>query len=357
MKSKIDIACEWAIATANNPAHGYDNVDRHGPDFDCASFVQHAWRAAGINIDAGGTASFHTHAFEVGFIDVTSQINLKTGEGTKKGDIWINPNDHIAMVIDNNRNFAEALSNELGGSTGGEAGDQTGREILIQPWHDNSPYWSIVIRWPEIGLDKSTVTTSNSYLTESQMRNNALYVAAYLLNNGWTLQAIAGILGNMEHESTINSGIWQNLDEGNLSGGLGLTQWTPASKLINWATENGYESFIDIDCQLNRILWEVANGEQYFGSTAYPSPSTFKAFTIGTNSPYEMACIFAWNYERSWVVLYGTEEEKFNLREQRGGSAEKWFTYLSGFDFSGGSGASSKKRGLSRILYFALASE
>lgn len=47
------------------------------------------------------------------------------------------------------------------------------------------------------------------------------------------------MLGNMETESTINPGIWQSLNSGNASGGFGLTQWTPATKYINWANNNG----------------------------------------------------------------------------------------------------------------------
>ena len=356
MSSKIDIACEWAINTANNPEHGYDNVDRQGPDYDCASFVQNAWRAAGVEIAAPGTASFHTFAIQAGFVDVTANVNTETGEGARKGDILVVHREHVAMVIDDNLNIAEALGNENGESTGGQTGDQTGSEILVQPWRQNNPPWEYVVRWPELSADKTTVTTSNTYINETQMKNNALYVAAYMLARGWTLNAIAGMLGNMQHESRVNSGIWQSLREGNLNGGLGLVQWTPATVLINWATENGYEDYLDIDCQLNRILYEVENSIQYYASDTYPNPSTFAEFTTSILSPYELACSFAWNYERSWTVLYGTEIEKLALREQRGGAAESWFTFLSGFDFSG-SVINNNKGKLSRILFLALASE
>lgn len=54
-------------------------------------------------------------------------------------------------------------------------------------------------------------TIGNFYLTESQMRGNAIEVYNYFTEKGWTLNAIAGILGNMEKESNINPGLWQSL--------------------------------------------------------------------------------------------------------------------------------------------------
>ena len=73
-------------------------------------------------------------------------------------------------------------------------------------------------------------TISNNYLTEAQMQGNALEVWKYFSGKGWTLNAIGGILGNMEKESNINPGLWQSLKEGNYSGGYGLVQWTPATQ-------------------------------------------------------------------------------------------------------------------------------
>ena len=45
--------------------------------------------------------------------------------------------------------------------------------------------------------------TSN-HLTLEQMKINAEYIAKSLLSSGWTLQAICGMLGNMQSESSIN---------------------------------------------------------------------------------------------------------------------------------------------------------
>ena len=77
-------------------------------------------------------------------------------------------------------------------------------------------------------------TISNNYLTESQMQGNALEVYNFFSARGWTLNAISGMLGNMERESNINPGLWQSLDYGNYSGGYGLVQWTPATNYTDW---------------------------------------------------------------------------------------------------------------------------
>lgn len=84
-------------------------------------------------------------------------------------------------------------------------------------------------------------TIGNFYLSESQMQDNAYEVYSFFSGRGWTLNAIAGILGNMESESNINPGVWQNLDSYNYNLGFGLVQWTPATNYTNWATNNGYE--------------------------------------------------------------------------------------------------------------------
>ena len=82
--------------------------------------------------------------------------------------------------------------------------------------------------------------SGNKYLSQEEMENNAKEIYTYFKDKGWTLNAIAGVLGNMQQESTINPGLWQSLKEYNYSGGFGLVQWTPATKYTNWAVANGY---------------------------------------------------------------------------------------------------------------------
>lgn len=167
-------------------------------------------------------------------------------------------------------------------------------------------------------------------LTTAQMRVNATYIYSALIDKGWTVNAVAGLLGNMQHESALNPGRWQSDNVGATSSGYGLVQWTPATKYINWCTEQGYSDPSTMDHNIARILYEVENNEQYIKTSGYPL--SFKEFTQSTETPYYLACAFAWNYERSYTVLYGTEAEKEALRQKRGGAADDWYTYLTGVD-------------------------
>ena len=175
-----------------------------------------------------------------------------------------------------------------------------------------------------------SIYTESSTLTQSQMETNAAYIYSALTDAGWTPEAIAGILANMQHESALNPGRWQSDNVGATSSGYSLVQWTPATKYLNWCASEGYSDPSEMDTALARILWELANGEQYGKTSAYPL--TFAQFTQSTESPYYLACAFAWNYERSAVVIYGTEAEKEALRQRRGGAAETWYKYLTGVE-------------------------
>lgn len=150
------------------------------------------------------------------------------------------------------------------------------------------------------------LTISNAYLTQAQMDGNAQYIANWLSAKGWTRNSIAAILGNMQRESNINPGLWESLLYGNTSGGYGLTQWTPASKYLSWAQERGYPYGSDysnaeayINGQLQRIVWEVENNQQWIATSAFNF--SFSAFTKSTQTAAYLTEAFLKNYERAGV--------------------------------------------------------
>lgn len=325
--TKIDMAVEWAVSIANDDSHGYDQIDRWGPDYDCSSLIIQAWENAGVPVKTNGatyTGDMVNVFIKAGFVDVTQTINLATGEGLEKGDVcW--KSGHVEMMCSKTQLVGAHIS-ENGTIYADYKGDQNGEEINVTNYY-NSP-WTKVLRYPggssdtslpSVGVDE--VITSNQYLEIDDMKINATYIAQYLLSKGWTLEAVAGILGNMQTESTINPGLWEGRDSGNTSGGFGLVQWTPATKLINWANSNQLD-YMDIDTQLKRILWEVENngGDQWYATSAYPE--SFEEFTQSTESPEYLASAFLKNYERA-----GVEKE-----EQRQSQARYWYTYLSNID-------------------------
>ena len=166
-------------------------------------------------------------------------------------------------------------------------------------------------------------TIGNFYLTETQMQGNAAEVRNFFAGKGWSLNAIAGMLGNMESESNINPGIWQSLEEGNYDGGFGLVQWTPATNYTDWATENGY-SITDPQGQMIWIDTMTVPFGQWIATSQYNM--SFNEFKASTQTPEYLASAFLKNFERAG------EEVEADRRSQ----ARKWYEYLSGSSGGGG---------------------
>lgn len=156
---------------------------------------------------------------------------------------------------------------------------------------------------------------TNEYLNDTEQQNNATEFYNYLAPLGWTVNALAGMLGNIEVESTINPGLWQGRHEGNLDGGFGLVQWTPARNFIEWAGE----TYATGERQCERFIYELQNGLQYYATADYPL--SFREFSQSTNPDIAyLVRAFEYNYERAG-------DPDIPLRESNG---LKWYQYLSG---------------------------
>lgn len=164
----------------------------------------------------------------------------------------------------------------------------------------------------------SASSISSTSLTQSQMELNATYIYKYLTAKGWTKNAIAGMLGNMEAESTLNPGRWQSDDVGNTSGGYGLVQWTPATKYIDWCNDRGYTDYSTMDSNLSRIIYELENNLQWIPTDNYNY--SFEQFSKSNASVEILASAFLKNYERAGV----------EVEETRRTNARKWYEYLNG---------------------------
>lgn len=158
----------------------------------------------------------------------------------------------------------------------------------------------------------------NFYLNDEQQKMNAEYLWGFFSARGWTLNAVSGMLGNMETESTINPGIWQSLDPSHPQPwGFGIVQWTPSTKYTDWCTANGL-LYTEMDSNLLRIVYEVENNIQWIQTLDYPL--TFEDFTVSEEPPYYLAMAFLRNYERPADMN----------QPWRGTQANKWYEYLSG---------------------------
>lgn len=163
--------------------------------------------------------------------------------------------------------------------------------------------------------------TSNSGLDLAGMTLNATYIVNYFtqkpVGEAWTMNAICGVLGNMQAESTINPGRWEGGNVGNTAGGFGLVQWTPTTKFSDWATANGYHDHTHMNGQVARIDWEVANNVQWYNNP----PMTLYEFTQSNLPPYDLAMLFLKHYE---IPLEPNQP-------QRGENANMWYEAFTGF--------------------------
>lgn len=144
-------ADEWAVSIARDDSHGYNqatdgNGSRWGPDYDCSSIVISAYKHAGLPLQSTYTGNMKADFLKNGFRDVTDKVNLATGAGMEPGDVLLNEKHHTALYIGNGQ-MVEATGNEMGGIVGGKPGDQTGREITINPYRNFGAGWDCVLRY------------------------------------------------------------------------------------------------------------------------------------------------------------------------------------------------------------------
>ena len=154
--------------------------------------------------------------------------------------------------------------------------------------------------------------SGNRYLSQAEMENNAQMFYSRMSAYGFSLNAIAGMLGNIQTESGINPGIWESLDP--YEGGYGLVQWTPYTKYSEWAGSNWLDNG-DKECE--RILFEFANGIQYYPTESYPISAS--QFMTSNLSPEDLASAFLYNYERP---------ASYASNQTRRSQARAWYNYL-----------------------------
>ena len=155
--------------------------------------------------------------------------------------------------------------------------------------------------------------SGNRYLSLSEMQNNVDIIHYYFRSQGWSDNAIAAMLGNMQSESTINPGIWEGLEE--FKGGYGLVQWTPYTNYSNWAGD-GWED--NGQKEMERIIYELNNGLQWISTSKYPM--SFETFTTSEDTPSELAQVWLYNYERPQVKPQPIRSTRANY----------WYQYITG---------------------------
>lgn len=286
--ASIQTAYEWAIEKCNAPNIGYSQANRMEKTvngityYDCSSFIWFALKAGGFDVvkaNGGSTWAFTTGTM-ANALRLLGFTKMGTAQPWKPGDILIRT-EHTEMAFDSNHTMG-AHSSKV----------PLEQQVSINSNPSSASSWLEL--WRYGGGAETNWIKGNRYLSTGEMQINAQIIFNTLLLKGWTKNAIAGMLGNMQKESTINPGIWQNLNP-NPSLGWGLVQWTPSTNFTDWAEANGYANN-DGDAQLIWIDTVTASVGQWIPTTQYPE--TFGEFKVSTQTPEYLADCFLKNFER-----------------------------------------------------------
>ena len=120
----------------------------------------------------------------------------------------------------------------------------------------------------------------SKYLTYVGGKNNQQTVCLSLLATGFSNEAVAGLLANINAESGFRT---EALGDSGTS--IGLCQWHAGryNALKNYCKER----FKTVECQLDYLLYELRNGEK----------NSFKILQ-GKNTAYQMTTLFCQSFER-----------------------------------------------------------
>lgn len=147
--ARVNRFVELMKAMAADNSHGYDQAHRWGEygDYDCSSLVIHCLREAGFDTgDATYTGNMRSNLVENGW-------EWRTSIGAEEkhaGVVLLSEKHHTAAMISTTQ-LAQASINENGGITGGQPGDQTGKEMLVRDYYDY-PWDGVLIPTPWVRL-------------------------------------------------------------------------------------------------------------------------------------------------------------------------------------------------------------
>lgn len=185
---------------------------------------------------------------------------------------------------------------------------------------------------------------SDVYLNQQHRDENARLIADYLMNLGWTREAVAGILGNMDVESSMNPALiegrgYHTLPDNNTvlaittQTGVGLVQWTgttptaPAGqKLASFAIRYN-KNWYDGELQCFRLEREYDEDLQFDHGTVDGVSWDWQTYVVSTETPEQLAKVWQYLYERGGTDTQ-TRQQKARYYYRIIGMKKAWLFYL-----------------------------
>lgn len=329
----INAAYTWAVTCCSLPYVGYSQAYRNQQTvngityYDCSSFINYALLAGGWATPgyAPSSNSFTTYTMEgvlqgLGFtqVDPTGLI--------LPGDIGVS-DTHTEMCYKQGTGSAvfmgahtdnAPLANQV--SIGSSGGNVDYQRTFPRLWRYGEGASG------EVG--HTWIVGGNSEYFEDygdKQKNNAACIFSYFYFKGWTINAIAGLCGNIMQESKFNPAL---IEIGGT--GHGLVQWTPPSNLYDvldvlFGSHDDWEDGTK-QCDVLYAEYQESTGEAHRGIEPQWYPSSYssmdwKTWAHSTIDPGELALIFQSNYERPAAI-----------HQERAEFARKWYEYLSTID-------------------------
>lgn len=198
MGNRVDNVVRYALSIANDDTHGYSQINRWGPDYDCSSFVIECYNHEGIPVKVNGatyTGNMLSAFLKSGFHLINPDI-----EPLQPGDVLLNVQHHTAMYIGNNQVVQATIAEN--GTIDGVTGDQTGKEIGIYPYY-NYP-WDYFLRYTEkLSPDDEIQTDPNEFINYGPSLFESVKLP--VLKQGYYGPAVCAIQGALRYHGFLKA--------------------------------------------------------------------------------------------------------------------------------------------------------
>lgn len=183
--------------------------------------------------------------------------------------------------------------------------------------------------WHYVTTDAPGWTTPYS----SDQTDNASEVWNKLRQAGWTENACAGVLGNFQHESYINPGQWEIGYNYSMTRGMGLGQWTPATKVSDFVGSTNHDAMANGDAQMNLLLSTPSQfasninpdgTNTYYNESGLPYITSMAEYSQSTTSVDLLTKVWCICWERPGAQYY------HNSIGARISDATYWYNVFSG---------------------------